>query len=78
MSMAPRLTKCRTASTICAGQERFGQRTATSPSSRTTGESQAGQRAGMFQTGRASWAATLCSPAALPVRSPPRDVAGAA
>ncbi len=60
--MAPRLTKCLTASTICAGHERFGQRTATSPSSRTTGEPQAGQRSGMFHCGRASWAATLCSP----------------
>ena len=36
MSIAPLLTKCLMLSTICAGQERFGQRTATSPLSRTT------------------------------------------
>ena len=68
--MAPRLTKCLTASTICAGHERFGQRTATSPSSRTTGEPQAGQRSGMVHGGRASWAATLCSPASSPSAGP--------
>ena len=67
MSIAPRLTKCLMLSTICAGHERLGQRTATSPSSRTT--TRAAGRAVLGhapRAGRASWAAD-----ALP--RPPRE-----
>ena len=53
MSMAPLLTKCLMLSTSCAGHERLGQRTATSPVSRTVSEPQAGQVRGMAYSGRA-------------------------
>ena len=54
MSIAPLLTKCLMLSTSCAGHERFGQRTATSPVSRTTREPHAGHDSGMCHSGRAA------------------------
>ena len=46
-SIARRETKWRSDSATCAGQAGFTQRTATSPSCRTTGSPQAGQRFGI-------------------------------
>ena len=71
--MAPLLTKCLMLSTICAGQERFGQRTATSPSSRTTREPHEGHVSGICQTASvARCAFWITGPTTCGITSPAR------